>query len=579
TYTFRETKAPEGYGLNPQVFSFTVSGSDVLRGVYEVVNNELTVTIRKADGLTGALLAGAKIQITSVQHPEKTYEVTTGEDGTATFHPDYAGTYIVTEIEAPEGYEIVEASYEIIITEGGEVNGDTTIYNYEIDKPVKKVGKITAVYKKNRDGNGTYHFGVPTTVRTGDNTPVVQWIAGFILCMLGLAICFYIKCKNKKPPKKPGGGAGNGSAGKAVFGMLMILAVSAALPYTAIAADHIEVKTYTTQNPETYGPEGEFEKLIEHNGKKYRLESVTREIAGREAARTEGLTKIVISEPFLDDYMNHVPDKTILEDGITYTLERYKTIPQMLEERTMYVTDAIMYPAMEAIEKVPQTARITVTDDVTGQKKEAVLPLIDYSFSNARWKNGFEFEITVSDYDADYFMLGDKMVSIEEEYPLSGYERDLLKMVGLSESAYRIDRISWNGSEYLDQGILYRNLKASGQMLVSDCTARYGGDATLDAIDGQAIEAVYTYAQPALDADGTPIINYTMEAVAEYKQTRSIWDTLIDILSHPVTVALMLILLLIIICLFIISRKKREEKEDEELNKLLQEEDEEAEGE
>ncbi len=63
TYTFRETKAPEGYGLNPQIYSFTVGDGIVFRGVYEVVNKKLEVPLKKIDAFTGEFLPGARLNI------------------------------------------------------------------------------------------------------------------------------------------------------------------------------------------------------------------------------------------------------------------------------------------------------------------------------------------------------------------------------------------------------------------------------------------------------------------------------------------------------------------------------------
>ena len=224
TYTFRETKAPGGYALNPGIFSFTVNGSDVIRGAYEVVDKELEFTVTKLDGDSGLPLMGARFRIGKGenrvwdQEPENTgkgingsaagtiTEAVTGADGTFTCRLATPGLYVIRETEAPLGYERSDEVYEFTMDAEGRIQGETvmqgsvTIYNWKEKPPVRKIGSITAVYQVgSRFGKGTYHFGSGPrdTVRTGDDLPVAAAAAMAVLCMAGFSMCLCMKQKRE----------------------------------------------------------------------------------------------------------------------------------------------------------------------------------------------------------------------------------------------------------------------------------------------------------------------------------------------------------------------------------------------
>ena len=228
TYTFRETKAPNGYALNPDIFSFTVNGSDVIRGTYEVVDKELEFTITKLDGDSGLPLMGARFRIEKgvsgvadkglETEGEGGTEAVTGADGTFTYHSATPGLYVIRETEAPQGYQLADEVYEFTLdavgrilggamTQDGAVmqDGTTTqdgiiIYNWKEKPPVRKIGSITAVYQAgNRFGKGTYHFGSGhrDTVRTGDDLPVAAAAAMTVLCVAGFSMCLCMKRKKE----------------------------------------------------------------------------------------------------------------------------------------------------------------------------------------------------------------------------------------------------------------------------------------------------------------------------------------------------------------------------------------------
>ena len=228
TYTFRETKAPNGYALNPDIFSFTVNGSDVIRGTYEVVDKELEFTITKLDGDSGLPLMGARFRIEKgvsgvadkglETEGEGGTEAVTGADGTFTYHSATPGLYVIRETEAPQGYQLADEVYEFTLDAVGRILGGAMtqdgavmqdgiitqdgiiIYNWKEKPPVRKIGSITAVYQAgNRFGKGTYHFGSGhrDTVRTGDDLPVAAAAAMTVLCVAGFSMCLRMKRKKE----------------------------------------------------------------------------------------------------------------------------------------------------------------------------------------------------------------------------------------------------------------------------------------------------------------------------------------------------------------------------------------------
>lgn len=183
TYTFRETKAPQGYGIEPSLHSFTVSQGEIYRGAYEITDREMKVIIRKLDGDTGEALNGAALQIRSVDGQTGAEQIiqegmsgqTPEGEGTFIFHVPHPGTYRIYEILAPKGYEKTEACSEFTVKEDGSTEGSLIVYNF---KEKKTLGWIRAVYQpKNRFGNFSYGSGNDLGgIRTGDTMAYREWM-------------------------------------------------------------------------------------------------------------------------------------------------------------------------------------------------------------------------------------------------------------------------------------------------------------------------------------------------------------------------------------------------------------------
>ena len=103
-YTIQEIKAPEGYRLDntPKDVEF-VWGQFV---TVEFTNNLLSpIQIRKVDAKTGAPLARAGFRVTKA-NGEYVGDFTTGIDGFLNVPELEPGFYIISEVKAPEGYQL-----------------------------------------------------------------------------------------------------------------------------------------------------------------------------------------------------------------------------------------------------------------------------------------------------------------------------------------------------------------------------------------------------------------------------------------------------------------------------------------
>lgn len=165
-YRFVETAAPEGYVISGTPYPFTISRAGTIEevdGTYkagngkvetlEVVNVPTTIRIKKVDE-DGKTLAGAKLALKNANGtlirdenglPKYTF---TTSDQPYELKKLPAGTYYVTELAAPEGYEVA-ADVLVELTAEEEVCEVTMV-----DKKTDPTDASLIVTKKLTDLNG-----------------------------------------------------------------------------------------------------------------------------------------------------------------------------------------------------------------------------------------------------------------------------------------------------------------------------------------------------------------------------------------------------------------------------------------
>ena len=130
-YTLTETIAPEGYVLSTETITFEVKNDGTVTRV--VMKNYLEdkpipVSISKRDITTGEELPGAHLELKD-ETGEVIYAwVSTNEpfiikDGLK------PGKYTLSEMIAPEGYELSTETVTFVVKEDGTVDGEIIMYN------------------------------------------------------------------------------------------------------------------------------------------------------------------------------------------------------------------------------------------------------------------------------------------------------------------------------------------------------------------------------------------------------------------------------------------------------------------
>lgn len=144
-YEIREVSVPDGYVLDPEP------------RIIEVVNNHDTVLvpftnfqdtqliILKKDNQTGEPLAGARFTITTAGGSAINANLVTGPNGYATLNGLEPGSYVVREVEAPDGHLIdsTPQTFEIRVGQTEPVflvfgnDGETTLYIRKEDEQTR----------------------------------------------------------------------------------------------------------------------------------------------------------------------------------------------------------------------------------------------------------------------------------------------------------------------------------------------------------------------------------------------------------------------------------------------------------
>ena len=168
-YMVKETKAPNGYLLNPKEFAVTLEYEDQET---EIVYGNVTVPdelakgkirVKKTDAETGSGLSGAEFTVTAAEDittPDGTIRtekgtvvatLTTDDKGKAETDKLYLGKYVIKETKAPEGYLLNPKEFEVTLAYKDQtteiVYGDVTVPN----QPAK--GQIEILKKDEETGN------------------------------------------------------------------------------------------------------------------------------------------------------------------------------------------------------------------------------------------------------------------------------------------------------------------------------------------------------------------------------------------------------------------------------------------
>ena len=119
-YRITETEAPDGYQISEAVQQVYINGGEEKVLTFENIPLSALV-IKKVDADTGAVLQGAVFSVRYLSGTSGTGgtvigEYTTTANGTVVINRLKAGTYVIEEIKAPDGYIIGDAPETVYIT-------------------------------------------------------------------------------------------------------------------------------------------------------------------------------------------------------------------------------------------------------------------------------------------------------------------------------------------------------------------------------------------------------------------------------------------------------------------------------
>ena len=121
-YEFVETQAPKGYELNKEVgkFEITKEGQIVKCDVKDSKTTGKLV-FKKVDSKTGEGLDGAEIKLVCTEGLDKGKEITFTSKKEGNELDLLAGEYEISELKAPEGYELTKEIKKFTVNKQGEV--------------------------------------------------------------------------------------------------------------------------------------------------------------------------------------------------------------------------------------------------------------------------------------------------------------------------------------------------------------------------------------------------------------------------------------------------------------------------
>ncbi len=128
-YTLTEEMAPDGYELSKKTIEFEVKldGTVTKVEMENIPKQKAPIYISKQDMTTGEELAGAHLELRDEEG--NLVEAWVSDDTPHMIEELEPGKYILTEVLAPEGYELSTETVEFTVKKDGTVDGDIIMYN------------------------------------------------------------------------------------------------------------------------------------------------------------------------------------------------------------------------------------------------------------------------------------------------------------------------------------------------------------------------------------------------------------------------------------------------------------------
>ena len=488
------------------------------------------VQILKKNNMDNSPLANTKFGIFRADTDELVEELVTSSTGQAKSGALLYGAYYLMELEPSSGFFPSDKHYEFFIGENEEV------ISFEITNTAK-IGKMDMSYK---EGN---------TPKTGDDRPLSALMLIFLFSGIS-AVAMLIFLKKRKSNKKfflP-------FLVLLLFGSFMLLPTSA----HASTVDNCEItvegdtltatKEYVTKDKSA---KIEFEDHREEKGKDYKLTDVSYSVISQEEIIEEKEVSLQIEETV--GSKTTPISETHTENDLTYQLQDVQYTARTVDDfsadiqEDVFLGSAVFQPEADTTHTVPffiEKYDLTV---------DCPLSLSSVTSSDPYWVDDVRIPVTIYGVDALYIEFNGQVIPFDGETPpLSSYESLYLDYLNLNPELYRLNSVSWNGDSYNSNGTVCRDAIISGERLVRDFTAHYGGSSVLlpeftvyDAV------ATYTTMQP-YDTGET---EYTIRAEAHYTVDHGLVPVVVAAIG-VIAIAAAVVSVLIIIA----KKKKKKNK-------------------
>lgn len=262
----------------------------------------------------------------------------------------------------------------------------------------------------------------------------------------------------------------------------------------------------------------------------------------------------VVSEIMFGSQEEYKPQVLHEEGDDLYHLESWELEPVTVKPREKYVEQEILYEGVENSSMIPETRDITSDEEFSGLKVEGRYPVLRTKKVKEEWRDDFTFPVVFHSYGAEEYELGGEKVTMSQEgMEAEAYEEALLSEIGVTQEDYRVTKVVWAGSPYMDENdVLCRNAVASGKRRVRDYLVTYGGAVTFPEAEGFRCRAVYRlkeYERPPAEEKAVTDREITNVMEAE---TDPSW--IVKKEAVVFTVSLFLILLLLLAGVWLIKK-------------------------
>lgn len=191
---------------------------------------------------------------------------------------------------------------------------------------------------------------------------------------------------------------------------------------------------------------------------------------------------------------------------------------------TTTVTERVEYGARTQAPYIPQVKTISYYNEVDEKDDEISGELVSSGQSEPAWRSGYPVNgvFTASDASVDNWTIeGFKSVYVPQSSPTptwEGYQSDILTLLGLDPTLYRVTGARWNGDAYTDaNGVISRNAIFDCEAYLSTYWAVYEGKG--EALGYRASVTYYAYADDIKDVSAEDISTlYKMVAIASYEE-------------------------------------------------------------